>query len=96
MAHIKFHTHPNRLASGAPELSIEYDILAKLKERIVLARSIDAAQHTVKKKNHQDKWLRETAEALEIDIDSDHDGQGGSGRRFDSDLSILSYGHHPR
>jgi hypothetical protein len=73
----------NLSASDVPELSIEYDMLAKLKERVVLARAIDALQHSVKKENHEDKWLRETAEALEIDIEGDIDGgQRRSRKRF--------------
>lgn len=62
-------------------------MLAKLKERVVLARAIDAAQHSVKKENHEDKWLRETAGALEIEVDSDfendRDSHRGSGKRSD-------------
>lgn len=46
-------------------------MLAKLRERIALARTIDNAAHNVKKANHEQKWLRETAEALEIDLGSD-------------------------
>ncbi|KAF8320485.1 DEAD-domain-containing protein [Clavulina sp. PMI_390] len=58
-------------AEDVPELAIDYDMMAKLKERVTLARSIDNAQHGVQKENHEEKWLRETAEALDIDLDSD-------------------------
>ncbi|KAF8708201.1 DEAD protein, partial [Rhizoctonia solani] len=53
------------------ELPIEHDILDRLKHRVQLARQIDAAQHKVKKDNHEKNWLKETAEALEIELDSD-------------------------
>lgn len=57
-------------------------MLAKLKERVTLARSIDNAQHNVKKENHEEKWLRETADALDIEVGSDLEEQdGGSQRR---------------
>ncbi|CAE6487667.1 unnamed protein product [Rhizoctonia solani] len=53
------------------ELPIEHDILDRLKHRVQLARQIDAAQHKVKKDNHEKNWLKETAQALEIELDSD-------------------------
>jgi ATP-dependent RNA helicase DDX24/MAK5 len=45
--------------------------LDRLKQRVQLARQIDAAQHKVKKDNHEQNWLKETADALEIELDSD-------------------------
>ncbi|QRV76585.1 DEAD/DEAH box helicase [Ceratobasidium sp. AG-Ba] len=54
-----------------PEMPIEHDMLDRLKKRVQLARQIDAAQHKVKKDNHEKNWLKETAEALEIELDSD-------------------------
>ncbi|KAG8732185.1 ATP-dependent RNA helicase [Ceratobasidium sp. 423] len=53
------------------ELPVEHDILDRLKQRVQLARQIDTAQHKVKKDNHEKNWLKETAEALEIELDSD-------------------------
>lgn len=52
-----------------PDLPIEAGFLPKLKERIALARDIEKAQHAVKKDNHDKNWLRETAEAMDLDID---------------------------
>ncbi len=43
--------------------------------RITLARRIDSAQHRIKKTNHERKWAREVADALEVDIDSDSDAR---------------------
>ena len=57
--------------SDISEMSIDLDILDKLKARVQLARKIDTAQHKVKKREHDRKWMRETAEALEIELDSD-------------------------
>lgn len=54
-----------------PEMSLELYLLDKLKARIQLARQIDSAQHKVKKENYEKKWLKETAEAMEIELDSD-------------------------
>lgn len=54
-----------------PEISIELYLLDKLKARIQLARQIDNAQHKVKKENHEKNWLREAADAMEIEVDSD-------------------------
>lgn len=54
-----------------PEMPVELHMLDKLKARIQLARSIDNAQHKIKKENHERNWLKETAEAMELVLDSD-------------------------
>ncbi|EIW78544.1 P-loop containing nucleoside triphosphate hydrolase protein [Coniophora puteana RWD-64-598 SS2] len=53
------------------EMSVELALLDKLKERIRVARQIDAQQHKVKKENHDRKWMKEAADAMEIELDSD-------------------------
>ncbi|KIK99198.1 hypothetical protein PAXRUDRAFT_823034 [Paxillus rubicundulus Ve08.2h10] len=57
--------------SDIPELPMELTLVDSLKTRIHLARQIDSQQHKVKKRNHERNWLRETAEAMEIEVDSD-------------------------
>ncbi|KAI0763081.1 DEAD-domain-containing protein [Trametes elegans] len=54
-----------------PEMPVELYMLDRLKARIQLAREIDAVQHKLKKENHERNWLKEAAEAMEIDLDSD-------------------------
>jgi ATP-dependent RNA helicase DDX24/MAK5 len=54
-----------------PEVSVEHYLLDKLKERIQLARRIDNAQHKIKKENHEKHWLKEAADAMEIELGSD-------------------------
>ena len=54
-----------------PDITVELTLLDHLKERIRLARQIDVQQHQVKKQNHERSWLREAAEAMEIELDSD-------------------------
>ena len=54
-----------------PEMPVELYLLDKLKGRIQVARLIDNAQHKIKKENHEKNWLREAAEAMEIELDSD-------------------------
>ncbi|KAH8103065.1 ATP-dependent RNA helicase [Cristinia sonorae] len=61
----------NRQEEDIPEMAVELYMLDKLKARIQLARKIDNAQHKVKKENHEKNWLREAAEAMEIEVDSD-------------------------
>lgn len=46
-------------------------LLDHLKTRVHLARQIDLQQHKVKKQNHEQRWLKETAEAMDIELDSD-------------------------
>lgn len=53
------------------EMSVELYLLDKLKTRIQLARQIDSAQHKVKKENYEKNWLKEAAEAMELELDSD-------------------------
>ena len=52
-------------------MSIELSMLDKLKTRVQLARKIENAQHKVQKNNHDRKWMKETAETLGVDLDSD-------------------------
>jgi len=54
-----------------PELNVDHDILDKLKHRVQLSRKIDSFAHRTKKENHDKNWLKETAEAMEIELDSD-------------------------
>ncbi|EGO03781.1 hypothetical protein SERLA73DRAFT_46424 [Serpula lacrymans var. lacrymans S7.3] len=54
-----------------PEISVELNLLDKLKARVQLARQIDTAQHKIKKANHERTWMKEAAEAMEIELDSD-------------------------
>lgn len=55
-----------------PELSIELSLLDKLKARVQLARQIEQSQHQVKKANYEKNWMKETAEVLGVDLDSDY------------------------
>jgi ATP-dependent RNA helicase DDX24/MAK5 len=59
------------VAPDLPELAIEPGFLPKLKERIQIAKEIEKAQHQVKKTNHDRNWLKEVAEAMDVDIDPD-------------------------
>lgn len=54
-----------------PNMPIELDLLDRLKTRVQLAKKIDTSQHRLKKQKHEKNWLREAAEAMEIEIDSD-------------------------
>lgn len=54
-----------------PEISVEMTLLDDLKTRVHLARQIDLQQHKVKKQNHERCWVKETAEAMDIELDSD-------------------------
>ncbi|KAL1759626.1 P-loop containing nucleoside triphosphate hydrolase protein [Schizophyllum commune] len=54
-----------------PELPVERSLFDKLKARIQLAKQIDTAQHRVKKEKHERKWMREAADAMEVELDSD-------------------------
>jgi len=54
-----------------PELPVERDLLDRLKARVELARQIDKMQHGAAKEKYDKNWLKETAEAMEIELDED-------------------------
>ena len=53
------------------DMTIDLGILDKLKARVQLARKIETTQHKVKKVNHDRRWMKETADALGVELDSD-------------------------
>jgi len=52
-------------------MNIELYMLDKLKARTQLARQIDVARHKANKVKHEKNWLKETADAMDIELDSD-------------------------
>ncbi|KAF8155797.1 P-loop containing nucleoside triphosphate hydrolase protein [Crassisporium funariophilum] len=60
-----------REESDIAEMTIELSMLDKLKTRVQLARKIENTQHKIKKTNHDRNWMKETAEALGVELDSD-------------------------
>lgn len=40
--------------------------------RVQLARQIEQSQHKMKKANFEKNWMKETAETLGVDLDSDY------------------------
>ncbi|GMK59849.1 hypothetical protein CspeluHIS016_0900660 [Cutaneotrichosporon spelunceum] len=52
-----------------PDMPIEGGFLRALKERVRVARDLEKALHTSKKEAHDKNWLREAAEAMDVDID---------------------------
>ncbi|KAI5479656.1 DEAD (asp-glu-ala-asp) box containing, RNA helicase [Pseudohyphozyma bogoriensis] len=67
-----------------PVLPVDFTVLDKLKERIELAKKIESSQHKATKEAHEDNWLKQAAEALEVDLDSDmdvSDGENSGGHR---------------
>lgn len=68
-------TFPHRLPrtedTEIPDLSIVHHLLDKLKERLHLAKQIDALAHRVRKEKHERSWIREAADAMDIELGSD-------------------------
>ena len=60
-------------ADDLPSLPADFSILDQLKRRIDLAKQVDQAQHKLQKEAHDDKWLRETAEAMDIELEDDQE-----------------------
>jgi ATP-dependent RNA helicase DDX24/MAK5 len=66
-------TKISSVESDIGEMNIDHDILNKLKARVQLARDIDRTQHQITKRNYESNWMKETAKALEIMLDSDEE-----------------------
>lgn len=60
-----------RADTELPALPTDFSILDQLKKRVDLAKEIDVAHHRATKAAHDDKWLRDAAEAMEIDLDDE-------------------------
>lgn len=54
------------------EFSVELSVLDQLKARVQLARQIEQNQHKAKKAKFEKNWMKETAEALGVDLDPDY------------------------
>ena len=54
------------------EMNVEHYLLDKLKRRLRVAKEIDSVQHRTNKATHEKKWMRATADALDIELDSDY------------------------
>lgn len=54
-----------------PELPSDFSILDSLRARIELAKKIESSMHKATKEAHEDNWLKQAAEAMDIEIDSD-------------------------
>ena len=52
-------------------MTVELELLDKLKARIQLARKIELAQHKATKEKHDKNWMIDAAAAMEIELDSD-------------------------
>ena len=48
-------------------------LLDKLKARVKLAKEIEGVGHKVRKANHEDKWMKEAADVLGVDLSDDDD-----------------------
>ena len=56
-------------------MNIEHHFLDKLKGRIRIAKEIDTLQHRDNKAKYEKKWMRATAEALDIELGSDYQSE---------------------
>lgn len=52
-----------------PDMPVEGGFLRALKERVRIARELEKAQHASKKEAYDRNWLKEAAEAMDVDID---------------------------
>lgn len=70
-------------------MNIEHHFLDKLKMRTRIAKEIDSLQHRENKAKHEKKWMRATAEALDIDIDSNYGSECAPNLLFGCTVSLI-------
>ncbi|PKK75453.1 P-loop containing nucleoside triphosphate hydrolase protein [Rhizophagus irregularis] len=56
---------------GLADFPVDRGILNSMKQRINLARQIDQDEHKMQKMNHDNDWLKKTAQEFEIDLDDE-------------------------
>ncbi|KAF8268903.1 ATP-dependent RNA helicase, partial [Lactarius quietus] len=79
-----------RQVTDVGEMNVEHHLLDKLKRRLRVAKEIDGMQHRANKATHDKKWMRATADALDIELDSDYfTGADRSNKTRDSKLVQL-------
>ncbi|KAH9177578.1 ATP-dependent RNA helicase [Lactarius sanguifluus] len=61
-----------RQITDVEEMNVEHHLLDKLKRRLRVAKDIDAMQHRANKATHEKKWMRATADVLDVELDSDY------------------------
>ncbi|KAH8996729.1 ATP-dependent RNA helicase [Lactarius akahatsu] len=69
-----------RQVTDVEEMNVEHHLLDKLKRRLRVAKEIDAVQHRANKAIHEKKWMRVTADALDVELDSDYLSDNGADR----------------
>ncbi|KAL8697618.1 MAG: hypothetical protein Q9201_007033 [Fulgogasparrea decipioides] len=69
----------NAHENGLRTLEIDRGIVARLKERVALAKKIADAELVKTKQGKEDKWMRDAAEELGVDIDDEAFPAGGPG-----------------
>ncbi|RKP11891.1 P-loop containing nucleoside triphosphate hydrolase protein [Piptocephalis cylindrospora] len=63
-----------------PEFPVDRGLVTSLRERVVLARKINAAEHKESKAKHEEDWMRKQAEAMDIILDESMIGGGSKGK----------------
>ncbi|KAL8724216.1 MAG: hypothetical protein Q9181_006927 [Wetmoreana brouardii] len=65
--------------NGLRTLEIDRGIVARLKERVALAKKIADAELVKTKQGKEDKWMRDAAEELGVDLNDEAFAAGGAG-----------------
>lgn len=67
---IMFHLTGER-SSELPLFPVEYAYMAPVRKRVKLARRVEMATHSMKKHKHHNDWLKQMAQAADIDLDEE-------------------------
>lgn len=55
-----------------PNFPVDQKIFKFVKERVTLVRSIDKLEHRMNRLNAQNRWIKKTAEEMDVDIEDEN------------------------
>ncbi|RIA98835.1 P-loop containing nucleoside triphosphate hydrolase protein [Glomus cerebriforme] len=77
-------------ADGLRDFPVDRGILYSMKQRIQLARQIDKEEHKMQKVNHDNDWLKKTAQEFEIELDDEITNDSNRGNQKQAKEKIRS------
>ncbi|KAK5670748.1 ATP-dependent RNA helicase [Batrachochytrium dendrobatidis] len=80
--------------NGLPDFPVDMSTFSKIKQRLEIAKQIDAFQHKEKKVRNEQEWFRKAAEEADILISDDEDQAQGNKRHRSNGVDDLDNDTH--
>ncbi|KAJ1656508.1 ATP-dependent RNA helicase [Dispira simplex] len=74
--------------SSIPEFPVDHRILREMKKRAQLARKINDEEHRMKKTKFESDWLRQQAQAMDIELDDDLLSDDDDGQKAQQEATV--------